>query len=97
MQFMPIIVTYDVPSRHVELKKLLFERGYTDKITHFHNGAYRDIYLPNTTVYHATKTSAQGREDLQTATTALQIKLERCVSTQWGPDWAVIFGVPFNS
>lgn len=94
---MAIIVTYDVPSRHVELKKLLFEKGYTEKIAHFQNGIYKSIFMPNTTVYHPTKTAQQGRDDLNTFTTALQIKLERCVSTQWGPDWAAMYGEPFSS
>jgi len=94
---MPIIVTYDVPSRHVDLKKLLFARGYTDRITNFQSGVYKDIHLPNTTVYHPTKSSTQGREDLQVCTTELQIRLERCIATQWGPDWAAIYGVPFGS
>jgi len=93
---MAIIVTYDIPTRHVDLKKLLFDKGYTDKIQHFQDGAYKKIYLPNTTVYHATKTASEGRDDLQTCTTALQVKLERCISTQWGPNWAAIYGGPFQ-
>ncbi len=94
---MAIIITYDVPNMHIALKKLLFSKGYTDKITHFQDGVYKIIYLPNTTVYHATKSASEGRDDVRTCTTSLQIKLERCVSTQWGPDWAAIYGEPFNS
>ncbi len=94
---MAIIVTYDVPGKHVALKQLLFDKGYTDKIQHFQDGVYKYIYLPNTTVYHATKLSTEGREDLKTCAAALQIKLERCISTQWGPDWAAIYGEPFQS
>lgn len=94
---MAIIVTYDVPSKHVALKQLLFDKGYTDKIVHFKEGVYKNINLPNTTVYHATNSSSEGRSDLQSCTTSLQIKLERCISTQWGPDWAVIFGEPFQT
>jgi hypothetical protein len=93
---MAIIVTYDVPNKHLDLKKLLLSKGYTDKIAHFQDGVYKDIYLPNTTLYHASKSATEGREDLKTCTTALQVKLERCVSTQWGPNWAAIFGDPFS-
>lgn len=94
---MSIIVTYDVPSRHVDLKKSLFAKGYTDKIEHFQDGTYRNIYLPNTTLYHPTKSAQEAREDMQTSTTALQIKLERCISMKWGPNWAAIYGEPFGS
>ena len=89
---MAIIITYDVPSRHVQLKQAMFNMGYTDRIAH--NNRY--IYLPNTTVYHGNKTSEQALNDLQVICGQLNIDLERCVSTQWGPDWAAIWGRPFN-
>jgi hypothetical protein len=91
-----IIVTYDVPAKHVALKQLLFSRGYTEVIQHFQDGRYLNIYLPNTTVFHSTKNASQGREDLKECSTSLQVKLERCISTQWGPDWAAIFGEPYR-
>ncbi|HEY4193934.1 MAG TPA: hypothetical protein VGM63_00245 [Mucilaginibacter sp.] len=93
---MAIIVTYDVPVKHVALKQLLFSRGYTDTISHFQDGKYLTIYLPNTTLFHPLKTSTQGRQDIKECSATLQIKLERCISTQWGPDWAAIFGEPYK-
>lgn len=91
---MAIIVTYDLPAKHIELKKMLFAKGYLDKVPHIQDGVQKYIHLPNTTVYHSGKTAKDGREDLQSCTIALNIKLERCISTQWGPDWAAIFGSP---
>jgi hypothetical protein len=89
---MGVIVTYDVPSKHVELKKALFALGYTDRITH--QSTY--VYLPNTTVYHHNKTATQARNEVQYACSQLRIELERCIATQMGPDWAAIPGKPFN-
>ncbi|HVT85197.1 MAG TPA: hypothetical protein VHD35_08325 [Chitinophagaceae bacterium] len=88
---MGVIVTYDVPSKHVELKKTLFALGYTDRIVH-QNGY---IYLPNTTVYHHNKSASQARDNVQSICNQLNIELERCIATQWGPDWAAIHGKPF--
>ena len=92
---MAIIATYDVPREHGPLKKALFEMGYTDRILHNENGTPRYIYLPNTTVYHTGKTADQARKDIQNVCVALHISLERCVATQWGPDWAAIWGIAF--
>lgn len=90
---MAIIVTYDVPSKHVELKTAMKKLGYTDLIPH--DG--KSIYLPNTTLYHPNKNAEQAREDVKQSCVQLHVKLERCVSTQWGPNWSAIWGEPFKS
>ncbi len=68
---MAIIVTYDVPSKHRELKKIRFEQGYKDRIFDSKNIL---IHFPNTTLYHATKTATQAREDETATCLNLQIK-----------------------
>lgn len=93
---MAIIVTYDVPSKHVELKKALFQKGYTETIKYQNNGVLKDAYLPNTTVYHVNKTANQGLDDVKAICATLNIELERCVSTQYGPDSTMIWGKPFG-
>ena len=94
---MAIIATYDVPSKHVELKKALFAKGYTETISHKEaNGVTKKINLPNTTVYHASKTAEQARDEIKAVCKALNIELERCVATIW-QDWAAIYGEPFGS
>ncbi|WP_438947057.1 hypothetical protein [Sediminibacterium sp.] len=94
---MAIIATYDVPSKHVELKKALFAKGYTETIPHIDaNRLPKKIYLPNTTVYHASKTSQQAKADIQASCSALNIKMERFVSTVW-QSWDAIWGEPFGS
>ena len=94
---MAILITYDVPSKHTELKKTLFSMGYVETIPYKdESGKVKTIYLPNTTVYHASKTAQQGRDDLETVCSNLNIKLERLIATQWGPNWAAIYGEPFG-
>lgn len=93
---MAIIVTYDVNDKHQELKQILFDKGYSDKIPHTDNGKPRPIYLPNTVVYHTTKTAAQGRDDLKAAAKLLRIELERCIAVPAG-GWAAVWGKPFKA
>ena len=90
---MAIIVTYDIPSKHVEFKKQMFQLGYKDQIP---GEKCKIIYFPNTTLYHATKSAEEARDDAQSVTTNLRVSLERCIATQWGPNWAVLCGEPFK-
>jgi hypothetical protein len=91
MHQMGIIITYDVPSKHVELKKEMFSRGYKDRISE-DSGT---IYLPNTTLYHPGKTSSQARDEMILISKNIGINLERCVATNW-ESWAAIWGEPFK-
>ncbi len=94
---MTIIVTYDVPSQHVSLKKALFAIGYQDYFLFPFNGINRKVFLPNTTVYHPSKSATQGRADVLNACKILNIELERCIATQLGPEWSAEWGKPFGS
>lgn len=95
---MAIIATYDVPSKHVELKKALFAKGYASIILHRDSATspVKQIYLPNTTVYHASKTAEEALDEIKAVCKALNIELERCVATMW-QGWAAIYGEPFGS
>ena len=88
---MAVIVTYDIATKHVELKKAMFQSGYIEKVAY----ERRSIYLPNTTLYHQSKTANQAREDTKSVTTNLNVKLERCIATQWGPRLGRRFGRAF--
>lgn len=88
---MEIIITYDVPNKHNDVKTEMFNLGYKDK---FSDGtAY--VYLPNTTLYHASKTPAIARDEMKAVCLRLNVKLERCISTSMG-NWAAIYGEPFK-
>jgi hypothetical protein len=92
---MPTLVTYDITSKHREVKETLKsdKYGYKDQIQGEKN--CKIIYFPNTTLYHATKTPLQAREEVQAVCKALGVTLERCVATPWGPGWAAICGEDF--
>lgn len=91
---MPVIITYDIPTKHREFKEKMFEIGYKDSIPGVKN--CKTIYLPNTTLYHANKTAEAARDEALSTTKSLGVNLERCISTQFGPNWASVCGEPFN-
>lgn len=89
---MASIVTYDVPEKHVELKKAMFKLGYKEEIA---GNTCEVIYFPNTTLYHESKNPKQAKMDVQTTCIQLNVDLERCVATIWD-DWSVICGEPYK-
>lgn len=90
---MAIIITYDIPSKHVEFKNEMKKLGFKDQIP---GSNCQIIYFPNTTLYHLSKEASEARDLAKEICLKLGIKLERCVSTQWGENWAVVCGEPFK-
>lgn len=88
---MGLIITYDVPTRHRELKQGLFQLGYADKFSH--NGKF--VYLPNTTVYHPTKNPETACNDARALCNQLGIELERCIAVPMDGTWSAEWGKPF--
>lgn len=91
---MAMIITYDIQSRHIEVKAAMFRLGYKAEIL---DGANKTVYLPNTTLYYSSKTPATAVNDIMSICTSLGVRLERCIATMFSPDWAGIYGEPFNS
>ena len=90
---MATIITYDIPSKHREFKQKMFELGYKQV---FKDAKGKDVNLPNTTLLHQTKSSENARDDAKQICFALKITLERCISSQFGPDWSGIYGELLN-
>ena len=91
IESMKTIITYDITDKHVEFKEEMFHLGYIDKFVN----SQKYVYLPNTTLIHSAKNAEQARDDAKRISLKLAVRLERCISTQFGPDWAGIFGEPF--
>lgn len=89
---MATVLTYDIPTKHVDFKKLMFQLGYTDQIAGTNSSI---IYFPNTTLYHSTKSAVTARDEAQNTAKRLAVKLERCIATEW-VNWAAIYGEPFK-
>jgi len=89
---MAIIITYDIPTKHLEFKNLMFQLGYKDQIN---DSTCKVLYFPNTTLFHPSKNAITAREEARTTALRLKTNLERCVATEWS-DWAAICGEPFK-
>lgn len=89
---MATIITYDIPSKHVEFKKMMFQLGYNDQIA---DSTCKVIYFPNTTLFHSSKNAVTARNEAQVIAKQLGINLERCIATKW-ENWAAICGEPFK-
>jgi hypothetical protein len=89
---MAIIITYDIPTKHLEFKKAMFSLGYKDQIP---GKECEIIYFPNTTLYHETKTAKEARNEAKRECEKLKVNLERCLATKW-IGWAAICGEPFK-
>lgn len=89
---MASIVTYDIPSKHADFKKSMFQLGYKDQIAGTNCSV---IYFPNTTLYHSTKSAETARDEAQNVAKRLAVNLERCIATEW-ENWAAICGEPYR-
>jgi len=87
---MASLVSYDISADHAELREILFMLGYKDRIP---GKECEFIYFPDTTLYHASKTSLQVHRELEVMCRQLRIDLKRCVVTAW-EDWAASCGEP---
>ena len=89
---MASIITYDIPSKHVDFKEMMYQLGYKDQIP---GTNCKVIYFPNTTLYHATKNATTARDEAISAAKNLKVALERCIATEW-VNWSAICGEPFK-
>lgn len=80
--FMAIVLTYDVNSRHTDIKNHLKTLGYTDTMRGTVDGGTDAVEcdLPNTTLYHPTRTKNQGKSDIDTTAAHFGAVVEKTVA-----------------
>lgn len=74
-----VLISYDVNKSHTEVKAKLEALGYYDNFT---NTGESKKYLPNTTLWHPTKSSNQAISDLKTVCSSLGVTLEKAVAVR---------------
>jgi len=72
-----VVLSYDVDRRHTEVKAAIKERGYFDN-WNYQGAPSHD--MPNTTVWHKTKTSVTAITDIQQVCASLGVRLEKAVA-----------------
>ncbi len=73
-----VLISYDINKSHVLVKTALERLGYLE---HFRNpNDPRSYILPNTTLWHPSKSSNQAMIDLKSVCQNLQVTLEKAVT-----------------
>jgi hypothetical protein len=75
-----VLLSYDVNKSHTLVKEALEKLGYLD---YFMNTNDHKIYqLPNTTMWHKSKSSDQAMNDIKSVCRNLQVTLEKAVAVK---------------
>lgn len=75
-----VLISYDIDKLHTQVKTALEKLGYHDN---FKNNNDPKIYkLPNTTMWHPTKSSDQAMSDLKSICNSNGVKLEKAVAVK---------------
>ena len=75
-----VLMSYDVNKSHTLVKTALENMGYHDNFKYSNDP--KVYLLPNTTVWHLTKSSDQAINDLKLVCRNLQVTLEKVVAVK---------------
>jgi len=81
---MGVIITYDVPHSHTELKKRMIAKGYSKTVT----GQYT-YNLPNTTLYKQIDEPSDAIKDLKDSASGL-VEIERAIAVKTDKYYAIV-------
>lgn len=73
-----VVISYDVDSRHVDVKNEMKKLGYAD--TWKYQTEVKTYSLPNTTLWHSNKSSDEAIADIKFVCSRLGVKLERAIA-----------------
>lgn len=92
---MGVILNYDLDSKHTPVKDAMKENGYQDYFEYHKTvdgkKVKKKIDLPNTTLYHNSKSPSTAREDLKSTAKSKGAKVLYVLATKFDPDttgWA---------
>ncbi|MCD0475249.1 hypothetical protein LPB87_12670 [Flavobacterium sp. EDS] len=72
-----ILVSYDVNKLHIDVKNAMKLLGYREQWNYPNEKSYN---LPNTTLWHSSKSSNQGITDIKTVCLRLGVSLEKAIA-----------------
>jgi len=88
---MQTLITYDIKSKHNEVKLAMKAKGYFD----YWDKNGNSVYLPNTTLWKNDVGPVTAMIDIKSVTTFLSVKLERAVAVEFNR-WDDIPGSPIE-
>jgi hypothetical protein len=75
-----VLISYDIDKLHPTVKAELEKLGYLESFKN--TGDPKIYYLPNTTLWHPTKSSDQAMSDLKNVCILLNVKLEKAITVK---------------
>jgi hypothetical protein len=75
-----VLISYDVSAKNPEVKAALQALNYYDNFTL--GTAPKVYYLPNTTLWHKTKSSDQAMADMKKVCNDLRVTLEKAIAVK---------------
>lgn len=75
-----VLISYDVSAKNPEVKAALIALNYFDSFTL--GSSTKVYYLPNTTLWHKTKTSDQAMADMKKVCADLKVTLEKAIAVK---------------
>ena len=72
-----VLISYDVNAKNPEVKAALIALNYYD---YFTLGASKVYHLPDTTLWHKSKSTDQAMADMKKVCTDLKVTLEKAVA-----------------
>ena len=75
-----VVISYDINKSHTQVKDDMIDLGYFDYFTL--SGSNKKYYLPNTTLWHKSKSSNQAMSDLKAVCRNLGVTLEKAISVK---------------
>ncbi|TNF48826.1 MAG: hypothetical protein EP305_04445 [Bacteroidetes bacterium] len=92
---MGVLLNYDLKDQHTPVKNAMKEKGYQDYFEFYKTvdgvEGKKRIKLPNTTLYHGSKTAASARDELMAVAKTKNSLVEFILATSFDPDvtpWA---------
>jgi hypothetical protein len=75
-----ILISYDIDKSHTEVKTALKDLGYLERFKNTNDA--KTYNLPNTTLWHQTKSSNQAMSDLKSTCDNLNVTLEKAIAVK---------------
>lgn len=75
-----VLISYDVSAKNPEVKAALQALNYYDYFTIA--GSTKVYYLPNTTLWHKSKSSDQAMADMKKVCSDLRVTLEKAIAVK---------------
>lgn len=99
---MGILLNYDLDDKHTAVKTAMYAKGYQNYFEFYTTiegkRVKKTLYLPNTTLYHSTKSTVKGRDELRAVAKEKGANVDHLLVVSFdtsSSDWTGVYGTPW--